>query len=177
MAKLVQWAGCMACDPNSSGLFLMMVELFALDLPSDTLNWLDPDELYAGNLKGNLSKQDQTSIASIQYAQLKTCLHEFFARYLGDKSSQGKVPFEHIFPPKYILALELTSLWYCDCHHNTNFDLTWFFHGQLWTGVVSPSDSNSNSKPRKWKWNQIHPIDKWQAFLDLLVDWQEQAWE
>ena len=95
MAELAQRAGRAACNPNSHGLFLLMVEPFALDLPLDTLNRADPDKPYAGSLRKNLSKQDQTSMTSIQYAQSKTCLCKFFMRYLRDTSPQGNISLEH----------------------------------------------------------------------------------
>lgn len=94
MAELAQRAGRAARDPNSSGLFLVMVEPFALNLASDSLNRPDPDEPCAGKLKKNSSKQDRTSVASIRYVQSKTCLRDNFAGYLGDKSLQGTVSFQ-----------------------------------------------------------------------------------
>lgn len=90
MAETAQRAGRAVCDPGLNGLYLAMVEPWALDLSLDGVNTTDPDRPYAGVVKKNSSKRDRTSIASLQFAQSQSCLREFFARYLGDKSQEGQ---------------------------------------------------------------------------------------
>ena len=90
MAEMIQRAGRAARNPNMNGLFLAIIESWALDLPLDGVNWTDPDRPYVGVIKKNTSKQDRTSIASLHFAQSRTCLHKVFTDYLGDRSPQGK---------------------------------------------------------------------------------------
>ncbi|KAG9312822.1 hypothetical protein JVU11DRAFT_6241 [Chiua virens] len=67
-----------------------MVEPWALQLSFKGISVTNPDQPFAQIIKKNSSKQDHTSIASIQYVQSQTCLHQFFATYLGDKSRHGE---------------------------------------------------------------------------------------
>ena len=69
MAEMIQQAGRAACNPNMNGLFLAIVESWALDLLLNGVNWTDPDRSYVGVIKKNTSKQDQTSIALLHFAQ------------------------------------------------------------------------------------------------------------
>ncbi|KAF8432363.1 hypothetical protein L210DRAFT_962264 [Boletus edulis BED1] len=90
MAEAAQRAGRAARDPNSSGLFLMMVEPWALKLSLESISITDPDQPFVLTVKKNSSKQERTSMASTQYVQSQDCLRQFFAIYLGDESQRGK---------------------------------------------------------------------------------------
>ncbi|KAH0833811.1 hypothetical protein J3R83DRAFT_10963 [Lanmaoa asiatica] len=145
MAKLAQCAGRAARDSNSLGLFLMMVEPWVLNLQLDVTNRpTDPDQPYAESLKKNPSKQEHTSIASLEYGRLETCLREVFATYLGDKSLE---------------ALRFTGLWCCDRHKATSFDIATFFHSKPSDSTMS-YDSSEQRPPTKRKRNQMRRINE-----------------
>ncbi|KIK40440.1 hypothetical protein CY34DRAFT_24809 [Suillus luteus UH-Slu-Lm8-n1] len=88
MSEAVQRGGCAARDDETFGQLLMMVEPWALELEltdkHDDIN--DPDKPYAGMIKKNSSKQDRTGCAVLRYIQSKTCLREFYAKYLYDET-------------------------------------------------------------------------------------------
>lgn len=65
MAETTQRAGHAAHDSNLSGLFLAMVEPWALNLSLDGVNWTKPDQPHARLVKKTSSKQNRTSLASI----------------------------------------------------------------------------------------------------------------
>ncbi|KAG9310388.1 hypothetical protein JVU11DRAFT_9525 [Chiua virens] len=81
IAEMIQQAGRAACDSDSTGLFLAVVETWALELDlGDAIGGTsnaDRDKPYIGLVKVNSSKPDWTSIASLQFVQSKTCLREF----------------------------------------------------------------------------------------------------
>ena len=92
MTEAAQRAGRAVRDPDLNGLFLTMVETWALELKLDGYGIKEgesPDKPYAGTLKKNSSKQDRTSMASLQFVQSDTCLRKSFAEYLGDHSPEG----------------------------------------------------------------------------------------
>lgn len=93
MAEAAQRAGCAVRDQGLHGLYLMMVEPWALELnlvgSSDRINNSDPDRPYAGVVKKTSSKPDRTGYTSLQFAQSKTCLCKLFAEYLDDESLEG----------------------------------------------------------------------------------------
>lgn len=93
MTEMIQRAGRAVRDPDSTGLFLAMVEMWAfeLELQVDARDIADPDKPYAGMVKKNSPKQDRTSIASLQFVQSHTCLHKVIAEYLGKISPDGNV--------------------------------------------------------------------------------------
>ena len=94
MAEAAQWAGRVVWDQDLHGLYLMMVEPWALELSlvgadGQMLSDLDPDRPYAGMVKKTSSKSDCTSYAPLQFAQSKICLHKLFVEYLNDQSPEG----------------------------------------------------------------------------------------
>ncbi|KIJ04274.1 hypothetical protein PAXINDRAFT_183194 [Paxillus involutus ATCC 200175] len=95
MAEMVQRAGRAVRDPGLNGLYLAMIEPWALesslgeddqdtDGPTD-----DPDRPWAGTVKKNSSKQDRTGLAALRFAQSEVCLRQFLGEYLDDQSPGG----------------------------------------------------------------------------------------
>lgn len=60
MTEMIQRAGRAVRDPDSTGLFLAMVEMWAFELEPqvDARDVADPDKPYAGMVKKNSPKQD-----------------------------------------------------------------------------------------------------------------------
>ncbi|KAH0831172.1 hypothetical protein J3R83DRAFT_13749 [Lanmaoa asiatica] len=118
MAEMIQRAGHAVRDPNLTGLFLVMVETWAIELGLGNSNdkaEANRDKPYAGLVKMNSSKQDRTSIASLQFVQSKTCLREFFAGYLGDNSPEDRLEL-----------LEQLTEWRNEVHQQDLFyPITW----------------------------------------------------
>ena len=81
MVETAQCARRAACNPNSTGLFLTMVEPWTLKLSLEGGCITNPNQPFSQTIKKNSLKQECTSIVLIQYAQLQTCLHKFFATY------------------------------------------------------------------------------------------------
>lgn len=93
MSETGQRGGRASRDDEICGFFLMMVEpwAFKVELTDEHDNTNDPDKPYAGVVQKNSSKQDHTGCAALRYVQLKTCLREFFAKYLHDETPSGDV--------------------------------------------------------------------------------------
>lgn len=93
MAEAVQRAGRAVRDPGLHGLYLAMLEPWALglDLVEHDDHTSDPDRPYAGIVKKNSSKQDRTGYASLRFSQSRSCLRKFFAEYLDDQSPEGYI--------------------------------------------------------------------------------------
>ena len=94
MAEAAQRAGRVVRDQDLHGLYLMMVEPWALELSlvgenGQMLSDSDPDRPYAGMVKKTSSKSNCTGYTSLQFAQSKICLHKLFAEYLNDQSPEG----------------------------------------------------------------------------------------
>ncbi|KAG1765404.1 hypothetical protein EDD22DRAFT_845388 [Suillus occidentalis] len=92
MSEAAQRGGRAVRDGQLWGLYLLMVETWALDveLMEEHTDDSDPDKPYAGILKKNSSKKDRTGCAVLRYAQSTTCLWECFAKYLGDQTPTGQ---------------------------------------------------------------------------------------
>ncbi|KAG2058723.1 hypothetical protein BDR06DRAFT_968245 [Suillus hirtellus] len=67
MSEAAQRDGCAAQDGNLCGLYLIMVETWALEveLMEEHNDDSDLDKPYAAMLKKNLSKKDQTGLCSV----------------------------------------------------------------------------------------------------------------
>jgi hypothetical protein len=91
MSEAGQCGGQAAQDDEICGLFSMMVKPWALELElTDEHNDInDPDKPFAGVTNKKSSKQDHTSCAALRYIQSKTCLGEFYAKYLHDETPSG----------------------------------------------------------------------------------------
>ena len=89
---MIQRAGRAARNSSMQGLFLMIVEpwVFGLQLDDNVLDSSNPDRPIISTIKKNLSKQERTGRAAIQFVQSKTCLREFLAMYLDDQTPSGK---------------------------------------------------------------------------------------
>jgi hypothetical protein len=131
--SMVQRAGRAVRDPGLNGLYLAMIEPWALesslgeddqdtDGPTD-----DPDRPWAGTVKKNSSKQDRTGLAALRFAQSEVCLRQFLGEYLDDQSPGGDSGHSdgNSILTKLIASL-YTAPWCCDRHENT-FDLSFFF--------------------------------------------------
>lgn len=93
MSEAAQRGGRAVRDGYLCGLFLIMVETWALEaeLTEEQIMSNDPDIPYSGTLKKNSSKKDRTGCAALRYVQSATCLREFYAKYLGDQTPTGNV--------------------------------------------------------------------------------------
>ena len=93
MAEAAQQAGRAVRDQGLHGLYLTMVEPWALELTlvgeDGQISDLYPDRPYVGIVKKTSSKLDRTGYAYLRFAQSKTCLHKLFAEYLNDQSLEG----------------------------------------------------------------------------------------
>lgn len=91
MAEMIQRAGRAARDPSMHGLFVVMVEPWALEAKLNKLESMldDPDQPISGVIKKNSSKQERTGHAMIRYIQSATCLRKFFSEYLDDQTPSG----------------------------------------------------------------------------------------
>lgn len=92
MAEAAQWAGHAVWDQGLHGLYLTMVEPWALELSlvqEDGQIVSNPDWPYVGIVKKTSLKPDCTGHASLQFAQSKTCLRKLFTEYLNDQSLEG----------------------------------------------------------------------------------------
>ncbi|KAG9310628.1 hypothetical protein JVU11DRAFT_9196 [Chiua virens] len=91
--EAAQRAGRAVRDQGLRGLYLEMVEPWALNSELTSVEGdeqsSDPDRPYAGTVKKTSSKQDRTGYASLRFVQSETCLREFFAKYLNDRSPEG----------------------------------------------------------------------------------------
>ncbi|KAF8119145.1 P-loop containing nucleoside triphosphate hydrolase protein [Boletus edulis] len=161
MAEAAQRAGRAVRDQGLHGLYLTMVEPWALELSlvkedgqiscSDS----DPDRPYAGVVKKTSSKPDRTSYASLRFAQSKTCLRKLFAEYLNDQSPE---------------ALSYSAQWCCD-RHNDGFNILSFFHGDVRTSDAAEVSAAATKRKR----TQLRATAERQQLLDALVSWREQA--
>ncbi|KIJ06385.1 hypothetical protein PAXINDRAFT_48851, partial [Paxillus involutus ATCC 200175] len=91
MTEMVQRAGRAVRNPSMHGLYLEMVEPWALELQleNNDFNSGDPDRPNIGSVKKNSSKQERTGCAAIQFLQSMSCLREFLATYLNDRTPSG----------------------------------------------------------------------------------------
>ncbi|KAF8452791.1 P-loop containing nucleoside triphosphate hydrolase protein [Boletus edulis BED1] len=159
MAEAAQRAGRAVRDPGLHGLYLAMVEPWALGLTlaEDQQSASDPDRPYAGMVKKNASKQDRTSYASLRFAQSQTCLRKFFAEYLDDRSLE---------------ALSYTALWCCDRHGHNDFKLQTFVHGEPYTGNSQVPAPGTTAKRKR---NQLRVAAERQQLLDTLKAWRKRT--
>ncbi|KAG2751384.1 hypothetical protein P692DRAFT_20847011 [Suillus brevipes Sb2] len=99
------------------GLYLMMIETWALEvnLIDEHNDTNDPDKPYTITaLKKNPSKRDCTGCAALQYVQSKTCLQEFFAKYLNDQT-----------PTEGRKLLDKLLAWRLEAHSNHPLQSVW----------------------------------------------------
>lgn len=92
LSEALQRGGRAVRDGQLWGLYLMMIETWALEanLTDEHNDTNDPDKPYTITaLKKNPSKRDRTGCAVLRYVQSKTCLREFFAKYLNDQTPTG----------------------------------------------------------------------------------------
>ncbi|KAG1891422.1 P-loop containing nucleoside triphosphate hydrolase protein [Suillus subluteus] len=176
MSEAAQRRGRAAWDDDIFGLFLMMVEPWALELEltdkHDDDN--DPDKPYAGVIKKNSSKQDRTGCAVLRYIQSKMCLREFYAKYLRDETPAGDIEQPHPlfdFTDAFPLALHYISQYCCDRHSsNHDFNLSQFFLGPMYTGGIVAT----TSQPMKHRRNQLRDENERDLLHERLSDWRAQ---
>ncbi|KAG9312619.1 hypothetical protein JVU11DRAFT_7025 [Chiua virens] len=149
-------------DSDSTGLFLAVVKTWALELDlrgavggaSNT----DRDKPYVRLVKANSLKPDRTSIASLQFVQFKTCLREFFAKYLGDNLPE---------------ASQFTAQWCCDRHDGSSFNLSALFH---YDPLTTSNEHKINFTPCKERKELLKQLEEWrekahQDDLFYLITW------
>ncbi|KAF8124050.1 P-loop containing nucleoside triphosphate hydrolase protein [Boletus edulis] len=158
MAEAAQRAGRAVRDQGLHGLYLTMIEPWALELSlaGEDGQISDPDKPYAGIVKKTSSKPDRTGYASLRFAQSKTCLRKLFAEYLNDQSLE---------------ALSYSARWCCD-RHNNSFNLQSFFHGEVHTSDAEVSAAGTTMKRKR---TQLRAMAERQSLLDTLVSWRERA--
>lgn len=87
----LQRGGRVGRRDGDQGLYVIFYEGWALDISLDEFDdgdLNDPDRTRKP-LKPTSQKRDRASYSSVKLVQCKTCLREFFATYLGDKSLNG----------------------------------------------------------------------------------------
>jgi hypothetical protein len=90
ISELIQRLGRCVRDLNTTGIFILIYEKWALDekLPLATISD-DPDMPVYPISKPNPNKRERTSRAMFELVQLSVCIRSFLANYLNDDTPHG----------------------------------------------------------------------------------------